>query len=92
MSLFSVLLHEDSGALYTDFMGIVLNVITYNSTYLDADVICGLVSFISHICVITNYPGNVALCLQCLDAIICYSFIPKGKIKNIPKGKIKKLV
>ena len=90
--MFLVLLHEDSGALYTDFMGIVLNVITYNSAYLDPDVICGLVSFISHICVITNYPGNVALCLQCLDAIICYSFIPKGKIKNISNDKIKKSI
>ena len=73
-----VLLHEDTGAIYTEFMGIVLNVITYNSAYLDSDVICSLVSFISHICVITNWPANVALCLQCLDAIICYSYIPKG--------------
>jgi hypothetical protein len=30
----SVLLHEDSGAIYTEFMGIVLNVIKYNSAYL----------------------------------------------------------
>ena len=76
--LWIVLLHEDSGAVYTEFMGIVLNVINYNSAYLDSDVICSLVSFISHICVITNFPANVALCLQCLDAIICYSYIPKG--------------
>jgi hypothetical protein len=29
-----VLLHEDSGAIYKDFMATILNVIKYNSAYL----------------------------------------------------------
>ena len=29
-----VLLHEDNGAIYTNFMSILLNVIKYNSAYL----------------------------------------------------------
>jgi hypothetical protein len=41
-------------------------------------VVCGIISYISHNCVITVWPANVAQCLQCLDAIVCYSFIPKG--------------
>ena len=65
------------------FLNILLNIIKFNSAYLDSDVVCGLITHLSEICLIDdNIPENINSCLQCMDAILCYTYIPKEALRT----------
>ena len=65
-----------------DLLSLLLNTIKYNSAYLDPEVVCGLISILGHICVASNHPHDVRMCLQCMDGIICYNYIPKAGLMS----------
>ena len=64
------LVMSDAGLL-TDFLKILLNMIKFNPAYLDPEVVCGLISFLSHVCV-TRADGEAAK--QSLQVWILTSF------------------
>ncbi|GFS23751.1 tuberin-like [Elysia marginata] len=59
---------------------ILLNVIKYNAAYLDEDVLSGLVQ---QTCLIPNSKlreDELNRCLEVMDAIICYSYLPSDSL------------
>lgn len=58
------------------YLHIVINMIKFNSAYLDPEVICSFIVAFSRICTNSKAEG-VKLCLNSLDAVICYNYIPK---------------
>ena len=60
------------------YLQIIINLLKFNSAYIDADVICSFIVAVSKICV--NGQGandEITLCLNTLDAITCYNNVPK---------------
>ncbi|CAL1542795.1 unnamed protein product [Lymnaea stagnalis] len=69
-----------SAGLVVSFLPIILNVIKYNAAYLDEDVMSGLVQ---QTCMIPNktlLDEEITKCLQVLDAVICYSYLPSTSL------------
>lgn len=75
------LVTSDIGLLVA-FLKILLNMIKFNPAYLDPEVVCGLISFLSHVCVIRADGEAAKLSLQCFYAIMGYSYIPKEALQN----------
>ncbi|XP_059139623.1 tuberin-like isoform X2 [Physella acuta] len=62
------------------FLPIIVNVIKYNAIYLDEEIISGLVQ---QTCMIPNQirsDEELTKCLQVLDAVICYSYLPSDSL------------
>ena len=53
-----------------------INLLKYNSSYVDTEVLVSFIVAFSNICG-NGRPEDIKLCLNCLDAIICYNHIPK---------------
>ncbi|XP_035825381.1 tuberin isoform X2 [Aplysia californica] len=67
-----------SAGYVASFLPIILNVIKYNAAYVDEDVMAGLVQ---QTCMIPNRSrcdDELKKCLQVLDAVICYSYLPSN--------------
>lgn len=58
------------------YMQIVLNLLKFNSAYMDTDVVCSTILALTKICQ-HGRKEEMKLCLNILDAIICYNHIPK---------------
>jgi len=68
------------------FLQLLLNMIKFNSAYLDPEVIVQLIDDMSQMCLVTlassqGQHSNITGCLKCLDAILCYAYIPKVALK-----------
>ena len=50
--------------LLKNFLSILLNMIKFNPAYLDPEVVCGLISYLGHICVLRESKEIIELCLQ----------------------------
>ena len=74
--LWPLILTTGSQSILTTFLQINNNLLKYNSSYVDTDVLVSLIVAYSNICG-NGRPDDVKLCLNCLDAIICYNHIPK---------------
>ncbi len=46
------------------FLQILLNVIKFNPAYLDPDVVCGLIGYLGHTCMVSRTKQNIDICLQ----------------------------
>ena len=65
------------------FLNILLNIIKFNSAYLDADVVCEFIANLGEICLLEdNIQENIESCLKCMDAILCYTYIPKEALQT----------
>ena len=71
--------HEQSIPAY---LGILNNLIKFNSAFIDPEVICSLVTGFSRICA-KGKSEDVQSCLTCLDSIICYNYIPKEGLSAV---------
>ncbi|XP_013385066.2 tuberin [Lingula anatina] len=63
-----------------EFLQLLINAIKFNAAYLDQDVVSGLVRYT---CVVANRSKseeNIDLCLQVLDTVVCYSFLPSDSL------------
>ncbi|XP_015113598.1 tuberin [Diachasma alloeum] len=56
-----------------EFLSLLVNVIKYNSAYIDEDIISGLVQYICHLCYYSNSSEVVSGCLETLDTIVGYN-------------------
>ena len=66
--------HDDKEAktsqpmLINYFLSILLNLIKFNSAYLDADVVSAIITNISEICILDdNIEENIVACLQVIE-------------------------
>ncbi|KAK0095925.1 hypothetical protein PV326_007052 [Microctonus aethiopoides] len=56
-----------------EFLSLLVNVIKYNSAYIDEDIVSGLVLYICHLCYYSNNTEVVSGCLETLDTIVGYN-------------------
>lgn len=66
--------------LLKEFLPFLLNVIKFNSAYLDGNVIGGLVSTLCSLAISSNDADEILLIISVFDAIICYSNLPNESI------------
>ncbi|KAK0049216.1 tuberin [Biomphalaria pfeifferi] len=69
-----------SAGYVASFLPIILNVIKYNAAYLDEDVMSGLVQQTCMIPNRTRSEEELTKCLQVLDAVVCYSYLPSNSL------------
>ncbi|PFX22959.1 tuberin-like [Stylophora pistillata] len=62
------------------FMPLLINVIHYNSSFLDEDIVSGIVRETCHLSRTTKEEGEVELCLCLLDAVVRYSCLPSNTL------------
>ncbi|XP_023241139.1 tuberin-like [Centruroides sculpturatus] len=72
-----------SGNRVQEFLPLLVNMIKCNAAYLDEDIIAGIVNYTCTLCERTNSEDDVQLCLQVLDAVICYSYPPSNIIPSV---------
>lgn len=65
-----------------EFLLLLVNVIKFNSAYIDEDIISGLVQYICHLCYYSNSSEVVSGCLEALDAIVCYSNLQSDSLQT----------
>ncbi|XP_077266415.1 TSC complex subunit tuberin isoform X2 [Temnothorax americanus] len=65
-----------------EFLSLLVNVIKFNSAYIDEDIVSGLVQYISHLCYYSNNTEVVSGCLETLDAIMCYSNLQSDSLQT----------
>ncbi|KAG7209739.1 hypothetical protein KM043_011368 [Ampulex compressa] len=65
-----------------EFLSLLVNVIKFNSAYIDEDIISGLVQYICHLCYYSNSTEVVSGCLETLDAIVCYSNLQSDSLQT----------
>ncbi|XP_076749493.1 TSC complex subunit tuberin isoform X3 [Xylocopa sonorina] len=65
-----------------EFLSLLVNVIKFNSAYIDEDIISGLVQYICHLCYYSNSSEVVSGCLEALDAIVCYSNLQSDSLQT----------
>ncbi|XP_070184862.1 tuberin-like isoform X2 [Littorina saxatilis] len=70
-----------TAGLITDFLELLINVIKFNAAYIDEDIISGLVQQTCMIQNRTRSDEDMKLCLQVMDAVICYSFLPSDSLQ-----------
>ncbi|KAL3877536.1 hypothetical protein ACJMK2_035233 [Sinanodonta woodiana] len=66
----------------SEFLTLLVSVIKYNAAYLDDDIISGIVK---QTCLIPNRSrsdDDIKKCLDVLDAVLCYSFLPSECLQH----------
>ncbi|XP_033337917.1 TSC complex subunit tuberin isoform X3 [Megalopta genalis] len=66
----------------SEFLSLLVNVIKFNSAYIDDDIISGLVQYICHLCYYSNSTEVVSGCLEALDAIVCYNNLHSDSLQT----------
>ncbi|KAH9503979.1 Tuberous sclerosis 2-like protein [Bulinus truncatus] len=69
-----------SAGYISSFLPVILNVIKYNAAYLDEEIMSGIVK---QTCMIPNRSRSdeeLTKCLQVLDAVVCYSYLPSDSL------------
>ena len=67
------------------YLNIIVNLLKFNSAYLESGVILSFIVAFTKICTTRKHEeiqAEIKLCINCLDAIICYSNIPKEGLFN----------
>ncbi|XP_073996859.1 TSC complex subunit tuberin isoform X2 [Rhodnius prolixus] len=59
-----------------DYLDVLINIIKYNASYLDEDIIGGIVQSTCVLCCQSKDEQVVISCLQVLDTIVCYTNLP----------------
>ncbi|XP_071489878.1 tuberin-like [Diadema antillarum] len=63
-----------------EFLQVLVNVIKYNSCYLDDHIIAGLVQHTCSICSRTEKERDIEQALHVLEAVVCYSCLPSESL------------
>lgn len=66
-----------------EFLNLVVNVIKYNVAYLDEARTVELLRDTCHICTKTKSEDDIKLCLQIIEAMLCYSYLPSGSLRHV---------
>nr|XP_032828475.1 tuberin isoform X1 [Petromyzon marinus] len=66
--------------LTLDFLYILVNIVKFNSSYLDQDKVAQIVHKIYRLCNMTNQAADIEASLRVLDAVVCYSCLPSGSL------------
>lgn len=56
------------------YLDILLNLVKFNPAYLDPEVVCGLINFLSKICLHKKSEENVNICLQVKEIVFYFSY------------------
>ncbi|XP_049853714.1 tuberin isoform X1 [Schistocerca gregaria] len=64
-----------------EFLSIMINIIKYNSAYVDEPIVIGLVQNVCYLCCWSLAKQEVLTCLALLDSIVCYSNFPPGSLR-----------
>eukprot|EP00731_Ephydatia_muelleri_P029426 Em0020g1070a len=67
---------EDTAFRATEFLTLLIGLIHYNATYIDEDVLTGLVQLTCAEARGTKYPDFIEKSLDLLSAVVCYSSLP----------------
>uniref|UniRef100_A0A0K8TBU2 Tuberin n=1 Tax=Lygus hesperus TaxID=30085 RepID=A0A0K8TBU2_LYGHE len=59
-----------------ELLGIIINVIKYHASYIDEDVMTGIMRSVCVLCCKSTNEKVVLSCLQVFDAVVCYSELP----------------
>ncbi|KAJ0176953.1 hypothetical protein K1T71_006962 [Dendrolimus kikuchii] len=63
-----------------DFLQLVINVVKFNATYLDEEIVHGIVDNACHLCGYCAEGTVLAHCLTLLEAVISYSLLPRAAL------------
>ncbi|XP_066292479.1 tuberin-like isoform X2 [Branchiostoma lanceolatum] len=63
-----------------EFMTLMVNVIKFNSSFLDEEIVAGLVRHTCNVCNQANSEEEIEASLRVLDAVVCYSCLPSESL------------
>ncbi|XP_013168999.1 PREDICTED: tuberin [Papilio xuthus] len=63
-----------------EFLQLIINVVKFNATYLDEDIVHGIVNHACYLCVYPAEGGVVHACLSLLEAVLSYSLLPRSAL------------
>ncbi|KAF7385574.1 hypothetical protein HZH68_014004 [Vespula germanica] len=72
---------NDDGKRGAEFLSLLVNIIKFNSAYIDEHIISGLIQCICHLCYYSNNTDVVSGCLEVLDAIVCYNNLQSDSLQ-----------
>ncbi|KAK2584988.1 hypothetical protein KPH14_008518 [Odynerus spinipes] len=72
---------NEDGKRGAEFLSLLVNIIKFNSAYIDEHIISGLIQCICHLCYYSNNTDVVSGCLEVLDAIVCYSNLQSDSLQ-----------
>ncbi|KAK6169153.1 hypothetical protein SNE40_020258 [Patella caerulea] len=64
----------------SDYLSLLINVIKFNAAYLDEDIVSSLVQQTCMIPNRTRSEEDLKLCMEVLDAVVCYSYLPSSSL------------
>ncbi|XP_060802820.1 tuberin [Amyelois transitella] len=70
-------------ALTEEFLQLVINVVKFNATYLDEDIVNAFVSHACELAVFAEEPGVVLVSLALLEAVVGYSMLPRDGLRAL---------
>ncbi|CAG5031361.1 unnamed protein product [Parnassius apollo] len=65
-----------------EFLQLIINVVKFNATYLDEEIVHGIVNNACYLCVYSADPGVVQCCLSLLEAVVSYSLLPRTALRT----------
>ncbi|KAJ8727807.1 hypothetical protein PYW08_016192 [Mythimna loreyi] len=65
-----------------EFLQLIINVVKFNATYLDEQIVHGIVNNACHLCVYSTDVAVVQCCLSLLEAVVSYSLLPRAALRT----------
>ncbi|XP_068632224.1 tuberin isoform X2 [Battus philenor] len=65
-----------------EFLQLIINVVKFNATYLDEEIVHGIVNNACYLCVYPAEAGVVHSCLSLLEAVVSYSLLPRTALRT----------
>ncbi|ODM95090.1 Tuberin, partial [Orchesella cincta] len=66
-----------------DFMEMLTNLVKFNCSFLDDDVLGGIIQNTCIICLTTTTPNDTIACINLLNTIVMYSMIPPSTLQTV---------
>jgi len=60
----------------TDFLVLVINMVKFNSAYLDPEVVAKLIACLSHVTCASKSDPEILRCLETFNCVVVYSYVP----------------
>ncbi|KAM3956957.1 LOW QUALITY PROTEIN: TSC complex subunit tuberin [Aphomia sociella] len=67
-------------AQLVEFIQLIINVVKFNATYLDEEIVHGIVKQACRVCAYAAEAGAVQAALSLLEAVVCYSLLPRAAL------------
>ncbi|XP_047024239.1 tuberin isoform X4 [Helicoverpa zea] len=65
-----------------EFLQLIINVVKFNATYLDEEIVHGIVNNACHLCVYSAEAAVVQCGLSLLEAVVSYSLLPRAALRT----------